>query len=81
MQAFGPHDMGFDQRVQRLQHGSAGAHLIGQRRQADRDAFPAEALALPVQGLVLTELVDQDHGQQAGTGPGAGSHEREPGVG
>ena len=46
--------------------------LIGQRRQADRHAFPGIAFGLPVQRLVLAELLEQDHRQQARTGPAAG---------
>ncbi len=45
------HDVGFDEPEQRLEHRRAGAHLIGQRRQAERHAFTGVALGLPVQRL------------------------------
>ena len=37
VQALGGQDMGFDQRVQRRQDRSAGADMIGQRREAEFD--------------------------------------------
>ena len=55
---------GLDQRMQRLQRRRAGTHLVGQRRYAEVNAFAAVSLALPVQRLVLAELLKQDHGQQ-----------------
>jgi hypothetical protein len=42
--------------------------LVGQRRDAKLDAFAPIAFALPVQGLVLAKLLEQDHGQQFGSG-------------
>ena len=60
--------MRLDQRVQRGQGRRAGADMIGQRREAEVDAFARVALALPVQRLVLTELLEQDHRQQARAG-------------
>jgi hypothetical protein len=56
--------MGFDQCMQRTQRRGAGAHLVGQRRQAQRDALTRVALALPVQRLMLAELLEQDHRQK-----------------
>ena len=55
----------------RVQHAAAGADLIGQRRQAQRYAFTGVALGLPVQWLMLAELLKHDHRQQTGTGPAA----------
>ena len=71
MQALGRHDMGLQPLQQGLQRGAAGADLVGQGRQADRHAFPRVALGLAVQRLMLTELLEQDHRQQAGAGPAA----------
>ena len=74
MQALGSEHMRLDQRVQRLQHRRAGADQVGQRRQAQIDAFPRVALALPVQGLMLAELLEQDHRQQVRPGEAARRH-------
>ena len=63
--------MGLDQRVQRAQRRGAGADLIGQGRKAQVDAFAGVALALPVQRLMLAELLEQDHRQQARAGEAA----------
>jgi hypothetical protein len=61
----------FDQRVQRTERGGASAHLVGQRRQAQFDTLAGIALALPVQRLMLAELLKQNHRQQARTGEAA----------
>lgn len=45
--------------------------MIGQRRQGQIDALASIALALPVQRLVLTELLEQHHGQQVRSGMAA----------
>ena len=63
-----------DQRMQRLQHRRAGADLVGQRRHAQIDALAGVALALPVQRLMLAELLEQDHGQQVRAGEAARRH-------
>jgi hypothetical protein len=63
--------MGLDQGMQRRQRGCAGADLVGQRRQAEIDALSGVAFGLPVQRLVLAELLEQDHGEQARAGPAA----------
>ena len=52
-----------DQRMQRLPAPPCGHHLVGQRRYAEVNAFAAVSLALPVQRLVLAELLEQDHRQ------------------
>ena len=54
-----------------VQHRAAGADLVGQRRQAERHAFPGVALGLAVERLMLAELLEQDHRQQARPGPAA----------
>jgi hypothetical protein len=46
-----------------LQDRRAGTDLVGQRRHAQIDAFAPVAFALAVQGLMLAELLEQDHGQ------------------
>ena len=66
--------MGLDQLMQRLQRRRAGADLVGQRRHAQIDAFAGVALALPVQRLVLAELLEQDHGQQVRAGEAPRRH-------
>ena len=69
MKAFGRQDMRCDQVVQRAERYRAGAHLVGQGRQAEVDAFARIAVALPVQRLVLPILLEQDHGQQVRSRP------------
>ena len=63
--------MGLDQRVQRRERRGGGADLVGERREAELDALAAVALGLAVQRLVLAELLEQDHRQQARAGPAA----------
>ena len=60
--------MRLDQRVKRLQRRRTGADLVGQRRDGEFDAFAGIALALPVERLMLAELLEQDHGQKVGPG-------------
>lgn len=60
--------------MKRLRGRRAGADLTGQCRQAQIDALPDIALALPVQGLMLAELLEQGHGQQVGPGEAARRH-------
>ena len=60
MQPLGGQDMALNQRVQRAQRRGAGADLIGERRQAQLDALAGIALALPVERLMLAELLEQD---------------------
>jgi hypothetical protein len=71
MQPIASQDMTLNQRVQRAQRRSASAHLIGQRRQAQLDALAGIALALAVQRLMLAELFEQDHRQEARAGEAA----------
>ena len=71
VQPLGGQDVALDQRMQRLQGRRAGADLVGQRRHAQIDALPGVALALPVQRLMLAELLEQDRGQQVRSGKAA----------
>ena len=64
-------DMRRDQIVERPQRSGAAADLVGQRRQAQLDAFVGIALALAVERLMLAVLLEQDHRQQARAGPAA----------
>ena len=57
MQPFGRKHVSLDQRMQRTQRRGASAHLVGERRQAQLDALAGVALALPVQRLMLAELL------------------------
>src|SRR6185295_20195479 len=54
-----------------LKRRTAGTDLIGERRQAHGHAFPRVALGLPVQWLVLPELLKQQHGDEVRTRPAA----------
>ena len=69
MQPLGGEDVGLDAPDERLQHGAAGADLIGQRRQAQWHALAGIALGLTVQWLVLAVLLEQQHRKQARPGP------------
>jgi hypothetical protein len=80
VQPLGRQNMAFDQRMKRLQNSRTGADLVGQCRHAQINALPPVTLALPVQRLVLTELLEQDHGQQLRSGKAARRH-MEPGRG
>jgi hypothetical protein len=51
-------DMGTDKLVERAQQHGAAAHLVGQRRQAQVDALARIALGLPVERLMLPELLE-----------------------
>lgn len=72
MQSLGAENMSTDQIVDRLQRDRAGPDLIGQRRKADLDPFFGIAFGLPVQGLVLAELLKENHGQQVRPRPPTG---------
>lgn len=71
MQPPGRHDMVFNQGMERRQRHGAGADVIGQRRQGQVDALARVALALPVQWLVLPELLEQHHRQKVRAGMAA----------
>ena len=51
--------------------GQTDAHRVGHGRQRDRHAFQRVALGLPVQRLMLPELLEHDHRQQARARPSA----------
>lgn len=74
MQSLGAQDVGLEALEQRHQHRRAAAHLVGQGRQTDRHALLGIAFGLPVQWLVLAELLEQHHRQQAGPSPAPGDH-------
>jgi hypothetical protein len=74
VQSLSREDVSLDAPEQRRQYRTAAADLIGQGRQAERHAFTGIAIGLAVQGLVLPELLKQDHRQQAGTGPAPSQH-------
>jgi hypothetical protein len=74
--AIGGKHMRFDQTVQGLQNRGASTDLIGKRRQAEVDTFTG--VTLPVQRLMLAELLEQDHGQQVWPCNAALCHERVP---
>jgi hypothetical protein len=71
MQPGGGAHMGLDQRLERRQQGGHGAHLVGQRGQAQLHPLAGVAFGLAVQGLMLAVFLEHDHCQQAGTGPAA----------
>src|SRR5205823_6356135 len=66
-----------DEVVHRLHQLRAAAHLIGERRQAQVDAFAPITLALAIERLMLAILLKQDHSQQARAGKAAGQHMEE----
>ena len=65
--------MRLDPPQERGQHCAAGPDLIGQGRQAG-DPLPRIALGLAIERLMLPELLEQDHRQQARAGPAARNH-------
>ena len=69
MQALGGKDVGLDALEKRFECRATGADLIGQRRERKRHTLAPIALGLPVQRLVLAELLEQDHRQQVRAGP------------
>jgi len=71
VQTGGGEHMSLEPLEQRHQGRGAGADLVGQGRQAERYAFAGIAFGLAVERLMLAELLEQDHRQQAGTGPAA----------
>src|SRR5215471_19496694 len=66
--------MRLDPSQERAQHRAAGPDLIGQGRQAERNPLSRIALGLAIEWLMLPELLEQDHRQQARTGPAARNH-------
>ena len=74
MQSLGGEHVLLDALDQRRQHGAAATHLVGQGRQAKRHALAGIAFGLAIEWLMLPELLEQDHRQQARPGPAAGQH-------
>ncbi len=72
MQPFGRQHMGFQAGVERQGGHADGAHLVGQGGQAQGHALAGVALSLPVQRLVLAELLEGDHRQEARPRPASG---------
>src|SRR6056297_1519427 len=60
-----------DQRMNRRERGGTGASLIGQGREAEIDTFPGIAFCLPVERLMLSELLEEDRRQEVRAGPSA----------
>jgi len=56
MEAFGCHDVGFQEPRQRLQHRAARPYGVGHRRQRDRHPLQGVTLGPTVQRLMLAEL-------------------------
>ena len=55
------------------ERGGTGADLVGQGGQAEFDAFPRITLGLPVQGLMLAKLLEEDRRQKVRPGSAAWS--------
>src|SRR3990170_5291136 len=72
MQSLGGQDMRFDEAVERHQRRGAGSNLIGQGGKAELDTFAGIAIALAVEWLVRSELLEQQHRQEAGAEQSAG---------
>ena len=64
----------FSQLVDRHHRVSSGADLISQGRETERHAFTGEPLGLPIEGLVLPVLLEQEHREEARSGPSARDH-------
>ena len=69
VQALGRHDMGLDQAPKRIERRRDRADGVGHGGERDRRALERVALGLPVQRLVLAELLEHDHRQQARARP------------
>src|SRR5580698_8904470 len=63
--------MRFNQGIERPQRQRAGPDLVGQRRQAQIHTLSGVALALPIERLVLTKLLEQNHRQKRRPGEAA----------
>ena len=57
VQALGRHDVGLDQAPERIERRRDRAHRVGHGGERDRRALERIALGLPVQRLVLAELL------------------------
>ena len=74
MQPLRRHDVRFNKAKKRVERLADRANRIGHGRQRYRHAFQGIPLGLPVQGLVLTELLKHDHRQQARSRPSPRNH-------
>ena len=73
-------NMGLDELVDRHQRMGSCPDLIGKGREAERHAFAGKPLGLAVEGLALSILLEQEHGEEAGPGPSAGHHMEDAGA-
>src|SRR5260370_41610761 len=69
MKSFGRHDMAFHKATERIERHADRPHGVGHGRSRDRHAFQSIAFGLTIQGLMLTELLEHDHSQEAGPRP------------
>lgn len=67
MEAFRREHMSLEEQMKRAKRHRAGADLVGERRQTELHPFTRIALALPVERLVLAELLEQELGQERRT--------------
>ena len=67
-------NMRADEIIERAQNHGAAADLVGERREAELNAFAGIPLRLAVERLMLPVLLEQDHGQQARPGKAARQH-------
>ena len=74
VQALGRHDMGLDQAPKRIERRRNRAHGIDHGGERDRRALERIAVGLPVQRLVLAELLEHDHREQARARPSPRDH-------
>ena len=61
MQAIGRHDMHLDETPEGIEGRANGAYGVRHGPKGDRRALERVALRLPVQRLVLSELLEHDH--------------------
>ena len=74
VQALARRDMGLDEALEGIERHADGAYGVGHGGQRDRRALERIALGLPVQRLVLAELLEHDHRQQAWSRPSPRYH-------
>ena len=72
MQPFSGEHVLFDPPSDRLEHGADCADSVGGGGQGDGYAFEGVAFAKPVERLMRAELLADEHGQKAETGPASG---------
>jgi hypothetical protein len=66
--------MGLDEAPKRIERRRDRADGVGHGGERDRGALERIALGLPVQRLVLAELLEHDHREQALARPGPRDH-------